>query len=139
MADDVVPMMLAYALKVAMDVVHADERIAVQERVRLLRAFPKEDLRAEGLLDEAGELTPRFGELAARAEDELPGKLSPEEKGDLLVSWCGMVIVDNHVDDRELVVVREVAVRLGLDDAAVDAAMERAVAIKAAAPKAPPS
>ncbi len=106
---------LAFSLWVARLIAEADGGTDLSELVLMARLFPDELLRAYGLMDDQGELTPEWDAANKRAIQHLHAALSTEEKLELVTVFHQVCMADHRLVQAELLVLREAAEALGID------------------------
>lgn len=111
---------LAFAHRVAEQVIEADGTVDDDERAFLERTFPPEQLEALWLDDPA-----ERAELADRAERELRDRLGYHEKLGLLSTFYAACYADGKVAVQELMVLKNASNALGLDRAEVVQYLQR--------------
>ena len=112
---------LAFQLHVIDLVTAADLTTTGPEQALVDRWFPKEVLRADGFVDEAGKRTARFQDAAVEALERLPGLLDQDRKLALLEACYRIAVVDREFRIGEGLVLLMAARLLGLADIDFDA------------------
>lgn len=112
---------LAFAIRVAQQIVHADGVLDRHELDLLSRTFPIPMLAAAGLTDGRGALLPGYEEAWRVAQRELPRVLTLTEKLDLVTLFHRTCLVDGELHPAELAVLRRAAAALEVPDGTLEA------------------
>lgn len=92
---------MAFELHIVDLIVEADEHVSSAEEAWVARHYPRERLTELGLVDQSGERTDRFHDLAMEALDTLPKVLSEADKFTLLEHFFAVTVADGDFAYRE--------------------------------------
>lgn len=112
--DELTPLKVAFAYRVASMIAEADESVSAQETLLLTEAFPHELLDGLGFVDEAGGFTDTYHEAILEALEVLPTRLDAEAKLGLITLFTRMVYADGVLHAREAQLLIEAGEYLGL-------------------------
>lgn len=110
---------LAFTYHMVRRIVGADGDFKVAEEQWMNQLFPASDLESCGFL-EGRSFTPRFQEALQQAMAELPTRLDPPEKLELIETFLGATLADGTLQHTEGHVLLEAAQILGLSPAELD-------------------
>lgn len=108
---------LAFAYHRVVELIGVDHQVDDAELAFLDATFPRDELRACGLLDGDGATTPRFADAVQTALTELPQLLTLGEKLALVELVAGASAADGVLVPEEADALAAVARTLGVDDA----------------------
>jgi uncharacterized tellurite resistance protein B-like protein len=116
MSSDLEQLQLAFAFHMVRELAGADAQLDQTELDWIRTTFPVAKLKAAGLVDVTGRATPLFDELRHRALSELPERLVPEQKLELIELIAKASAADGVLAAEEADAIAAVARILGVPD-----------------------